>query len=613
VTFFQELKRRNVFRAGIAYVVGAWILLQIVDFVLDAISAPNWIVQVFILAAAVGLPVVLIVSWIFELTPEGLKRESEIDRTKPIAAHTGHKLDRAIIAFLVIAVLILAGERFLVSPVAEQTPADNEFVLTDTEVGADTIAVLPFVNMSSDPEQEYFSDGITEEILNRLAGIQGLQVAARTSVFSFKGQNQDIREIARKLGVGTVLEGSVRRAGNDVRITAQLIRASDGFHLWSEAYDRELENVFAIQDDIASRIADALQVSMSAANRTATPSRPVDPKVYDLYLRARAMHRQRGEVLLQAIELFERALEIDPDFAPAWAGLSHSYIVIPNYINEADQSRLGDILGKSLAAAERALELDPNLPTAIHALANNLFFRFEWAEAERLYLEALALDPDSADIMEDLVSLLTSTGQLDAARQVADRMIELDPYVPVFHNAMLGVLLGLGEKELADQSIQTALGINPDLPNIQMIKLSTLLGEERYEEARSYSAGMSNIRYSHDEFLLMIDWLESGAQAPPDEQLMRALKGSPTFFYLAGQYEIWMESIREVGERWPEWYISPIYDLISPIGDPENILRFRSDPRTKAYIESLQLPEYWRQVGWPDMCRPVGEADFSCS
>lgn len=610
---FHELKRRNVFRVGIAYVVGAWVMLQIVDFVLDAISAPNWIVQVFILAAAVGLPVVLIVSWVFELTPEGLKRESEIDRTQPLAAQPGHKLDRAIIAFLVVAVLILVGERFLVRPVAEQTPAKEQSALTNAEVSADTIAVLPFVNMSSDAEQEYFSDGITEEILNRLAGIQGLQVAARTSVFSFKGQNQDIREIARKLGVGTVLEGSVRRAGDEIRITAQLIRASDGFHLWSQTYDRKLENVFAIQDDIAGRIAEALQVSMSAADQAAAPSRSVDPEVYDLYLRARAMHRQRGEVLLEAIELFERALEIDPDFAPAWAGLSHSYIVIPNYISEADQNRLGDILGKSLAAAERALELDPNLPSAIHALANNRFFRFEWAEAERLYLEALALDPDSADIMEDLVSVLTATGQLDAARPVADRMIELDPYVPVFHNAMVGVLLAQGEKELADQRIRTALEINPDLPNIQLIKLSTLLIEERYEEARRFSGGMSNIHYSPEEFLRLIDWLESGAETPPDEELMRTLLGNPAFPYLAGDYEIWLESVRAVGERWSEWYLSPLYDLYSPIGDAEKNSRFRSDPRTKAYMESLQLPEYWRQVGWPDICRPVDEVDFACS
>jgi TolB-like protein len=187
--------------------------------------------------------------------------------------------------------------------------------------------------MSSDPEQEYFSDGITEEILNRLASVSGLQVAARTSAFSFKGQNQDVREIAQLLGVSNILEGSVRKADAQVRVTAQLIRASDGFHLWSESYDRKLENIFAIQDDIASQIAAALEISLRISGQPpGQPAKLVNPEVYDLYLRARALHRQRGEGVLQAIELFQQALAIDPEFAPAWAGLSHSYIVVPNYV-----------------------------------------------------------------------------------------------------------------------------------------------------------------------------------------------------------------------------------------------------------------------------------------
>ena len=285
-------------RVGLAYVVGAWVILQIVDFGLDAISAPNWIMQMFILLAAVGFPVVLIVTWVFELTPEGIRRESEIDRTQSISAPTGRRLDRVIIAFLAVAVLLLFGERFFVGPDDTVTVVTGDTDAIVTAASRNTIAVLPFVNMSSDVEQEYFSDGITEEILNRLAGIRELQVAARTSVFSFKGQNQDIRKIAEQLGVETVLEGSVRRAGDGIRITAQLIRASDGFHLWSEAYDRKLENIFAIQDDIASRIADALQLSMGISNQPKVMPRSVNPEVYDLYLRARALHRQRGEVLL---------------------------------------------------------------------------------------------------------------------------------------------------------------------------------------------------------------------------------------------------------------------------------------------------------------------------
>jgi TolB-like protein len=586
-------------------------VLQIIDFVVDAISAPNWVVQVFILVGAIGLPVVLVTSWVFELTPEGVKRESEIDRSESIVATTGRKLDRVIIVFLTLAVVFLVGERFIKSPVGTPTSLEGTLEPRDIAVRDNTIAVLPFVNMSSDHEQEYFSDGITEEILNRLAGIRELRVAARTSVFSFKNHNEDIREIARKLGVETILEGSVRRAGDEIRITAQLIRASDGFHLWSEAYDRKLENIFAIQDDIASRIAEALQVSMGLSNRQLDAPRTIDPEVYDLYLRARALHRQRGEVLLDAIELFERALAIDPNFAPAWAGLSHAYIVLPNYISVEQQDSIGDVLGKSYSAAERALKLDPTLPSAIHAMGNNLFFRFEWAEAERQYLKALEFDPDSADIMEDYVSLLTFSGQLEASRKVADRMIELDPYVAVFQNAMIALLEAQGEQELKEETIRIALEINPDLPNVQHVKFDDLLRDGRFDEARAFAHQMNKVRHDLSEFLALIDWMESGAQSDIGEE--PALLYNPSMAFHAGRYDLWLTSLTKARNQWPEWYISPLLDLYSPTGSPERLRRFRSDPRTKAYLEELNLPEYWRQVGWPDICQPVGEDDFVCS
>jgi len=603
VSLIEELKRRNVFRVGVAYTVGAWVVLQIIDFVIDAISAPNWVVQVFILVAAIGLPVVLAISWAFEITPEGVKRESEIDRSRSIVATTGRRLDRLIIVFLTLAVVFLVGERLVRSPV--DTPP-NDIAARDN-----TIAVLPFVNMSSDQEQEYFSDGITEEILNRLAGIRDLRVAARTSVFSFKDHNEDIREIARKLGVETILEGSVRRSGDEIRITAQLIRASDGFHLWSNTYDRKLENIFAIQDDIATHIAEAMRVSMGISDGQASAPKTIDPEVYDLYLRARALHRQRGEALLEAVELFEQALAIDPGFAPAWAGLSHSYIVLPNYISAEQQDSIGDVLEKSLSAAERALELDPTLPSAIHAMGNNLFFRFEWAEAQRQYLKALEIDPDSADIMEDYASLLTFSGQFDASRKVADRMIDLDPYVAVFQNAMVALLDAQGEQELKDETIDTALEISPDLPNVQQVRFQDMLRDGRFDEAREFSQQMNTVRHDLSDFLEIIDWMEGGAQS--EIGAGPALLYSPTLALHAGRYDLWLTSLSKARDQWPEWYISPLLDLYSPLGSPETLRRFRSDDRTKAYLEELKLPEYWRQVGWPEICQPSGEDDFECS
>ena len=248
MTFFHELKRRNVFRVGVAYLLAAWVLLQIVDLVLDVIGAPEWILQVFALAAAIGLPTVLIISWAFELTPEGLKRESQVDRSRSITPQTGRKLDRMIIVLLVLTVAALLTDRFLNlerrsgEPSKEQTadkPARNSTATAGRTVSQRSVAVLPFLALSSGSDDEYFADGLTEEILNALSQLPELLVTARTSAFHFKGQDLPVQEIASQLGVQHIVEGSVRRAGERLRVTAQLVRAEDGFHLWSENYDRQ--------------------------------------------------------------------------------------------------------------------------------------------------------------------------------------------------------------------------------------------------------------------------------------------------------------------------------------------------------------------------------------
>jgi len=470
MSFFDELKRRNVFRVGFAYAVAAWVLLQVVDLVLESIEAPPLVMQVFMLAIAIGFPIALIFAWAFEMTPDGIKKEKDVVRGQSITPQTGQKLNRTITLVLVLAVAFL-----LYKQLGNQTPVPvtaTDFVqATETTISQQgiteavpvTIAVLPFVNMSSDPEQEYFSDGITEEILNRLAKIRELQVAARTSVFSFKGQNQDVRKIGELLGVGTILEGSVRRDGEQVRITAQLIRTSDGFHLWSETYDRKLENIFAIQDDIASQIATALEISLGInVIEDSGSAKLVNPQVYDLYLRARALHRNRGEGLLEAVRLFRQALDIDPDYAPAWAGLAHSYNVITYYISKQQLAGIGDPIELSLAATQQALKLDPELATALHAMANNLLDQNEWAEAQDYYERALQLDPDSTDIMEDYSNMLLYSMQLDAALKVADRMIDLDPFVPIFQQVAADMYDTAGDYEKRDKHIKTLMSIAPD-------------------------------------------------------------------------------------------------------------------------------------------------------
>ena len=262
MSIFNELKRRNVFKVGIAYVIVAWLVAQVLQLVFESFGTPDWAIKSVLVLLATGLPFALFFAWAFELTPDGLMREQDVDRSQPVAPQTGSKLNLMITVVLVLALAYFAYDKFVLSgereaalvEAATQTVKEQIVSADESAESGISIAVLPFVNMSSDPEQEYFSDGISEELLNVLAKIDSLKVAARTSSFSFKGQNKPIGEIAQVLGVDHILEGSVRKSGKQIRITAQLIRVSDGFHMWSETYDRELVNIFAIQDEITEAI-----------------------------------------------------------------------------------------------------------------------------------------------------------------------------------------------------------------------------------------------------------------------------------------------------------------------------------------------------------------------
>ena len=317
--FFDELKRRNVIRAAILYIGAVWALAQGIAQLGPSVGAPEWATRWFLVAAAIGFPFWLAFAWFYEFTPEGLKRESEIDPAESITAHTGKKLDRWIIGVLAVAVVLLLTNTFVWHKGAGlSADADN------APIPEHSIAVLPFVNMSSDKEQEYFSDGISEELLNLLAKIPQLQVTARTSSFSFKGKEVAIPEIARTLHVAHVLEGSVRKSGNAVRITAQLIRAGTDTHLWSQTYDRKLDDIFAIQDEIAADVVKQLKVTLLGA---APKARTTDPEAYALYLQAVQLGRQgTAEAYKQSDALYRKVLAIDPRYAPAWVGLARNFV-----------------------------------------------------------------------------------------------------------------------------------------------------------------------------------------------------------------------------------------------------------------------------------------------
>ncbi len=324
MSFFEELKRRNVFRVGVAYVISAWVLLQFVDLVLENIQAPDWVMKVFMLALAIGFPLAIFFAWAFEMTPDGIKKEKDVDRSQSIAPKTGRKLDRTIIVVLLVAVIYFAWDNFSPVPSASRSSTNTTQQAATAKYAPKSIAVLPFTDLSQAKDQEWFADGLAEEILNVLAKTPDLLVSSRTSSFRYKDSTLDIPDIAEELGVAHVLEGSVRSSGNRIRVTAQLIRASDGFHLWSENYDRDVADMIEIQEDLALNIANALETTMDPVALAAminAGTRSVE--AYEAYLRGQAaklksnFSKGDGTFYKASYELFEQARSIDPGFAAA--------------------------------------------------------------------------------------------------------------------------------------------------------------------------------------------------------------------------------------------------------------------------------------------------------
>ena len=440
---FTELKRRNVFRVGIAYVIGCWLVVQVADIVLENIGAPDWVMQAILLMLLLGFVIALFFSWAFEVTPEGIKRESEVDRSQSITRVTGRKFDHAIIAMLVIALVYFVWE----SRVADRAPG---IVSTDASV-----AVLAFENMSPDPENAFFAEGISEEILNVLTAVDGLRVASRTSAFSFADSNTPLPEIANKLGVANILEGSVRKQGMRVRITAQLIDASSDTHLWSETYDRDLDDIFAVQEEIAVAISDALMGALGMGQIAV--SAPTDNMAaYELFLRGRQQFYERGAGPLEgAIADMEAAVALDPEFADAWSFLAASLRTYPGYIS-LEPTVTADYYRRAEEAAERALALDPDQPLAVAVLGQNA------AETDRI--KGLEFAYRAAEMAPNHAGILMWAGNagflagayLDETIPFFERAYRIDPLSGI-NNALLGVAyLAASQRDLGQQHIRRA-------------------------------------------------------------------------------------------------------------------------------------------------------------
>ena len=478
MTLFNELTRRKVFKVGAAYLVVAWLAVQAASIAFPAFEAPGWALRIFILIALLGFPFSLVFAWAFDMTPDGLKPETSSRSSKIIFAIVG-------------VLVVLAFAWYFKGQPSYREPAETNAQTTKSNaantnvvIGKNSIAVMPFVNMSSDKEQEYFSDGMTEEILNALANVPNLAVTARTSVFSLKGQNKDVREIGKLLGVAYVLEGSVRKAGDEVRITAQLIRTDNGFHLWSETYDRKLENVFDLQAELAGSIAKALELPLGLGGDAALVSeRSADPQAYALYLQARAAYRSRGDGVKKSIELYREALKRDPKFAPAWAGLASSLVVLPWYVPDAEKAAAAAAMPEAEAAGKQALALSPNLPQAHNALAMVYSFQWQWALAEQHFKQALALAPTDPDVHFQYADWLGAVGRSDESLVSASKAVELDPLVPIFLNGKANALLRLGRLDEAIEVRQVAYALAPDLQMTTGNLFGTYMLAGRLDEA----------------------------------------------------------------------------------------------------------------------------------
>ena len=429
MSLYNELKRRNVFRVAIAYLAGAWLLIEVTETLFPIYGFSDAAIRLVVTLLAIGFPILLIFSWVYELTPEGLKREKDIDRSASVTHHTGKNLDRAIIVLLALALGYFSFDKFVLDPardaelVEETTQQTRSDVLLES-YGDNSIAVLAFADMSPEGDQEYFSDGISEELLNLLSKIPDLRVISRSSAFFFKGKDINIPTIAAQLNVAYILEGSVRKAGNQVRITAQLIEARSDTHLWSETYDRGLDDIFAVQDEIAAAISAELKLKLSDSGQLVlAEDKEIDPEIYDAYLRGMYLINQESmDDRKRGIEILEDIVDHDPQNALAYAGLGYGYAMLghspmPQWMSPA-----------SKLASQRALELDDSLAEA-HLSVGSLKLYYEWdfSAAETHFRRAIELNPSLASAYFNLSYLVDLYGYPDEALTLAEQAVRLDP------------------------------------------------------------------------------------------------------------------------------------------------------------------------------------------
>lgn len=615
MSFFNELKRRNVFKVGVAYAVASWLGLQIIDLVLENINAPDWVMQVFLLGAAVGLPIALIVAWAFEVTPDGVKLQKDVDPSKSINRRTGHQLNRGIIMILSMAIVLLLTERFRDELFGEAETAEIKTEITggvtddptDTNVNI-SIAVLPFRDMSAAQDQAYFGEGIAEELLNALVKVDGLDVASRTSAFSLTGEKLDIPAIATRLGVNHILEGSIRTSGQQVRVTAQLIEVSNDVHLWSETYDGSLDDIFKIQDEITGKITDALKLQLSGEDLTpSSDALTSNAEAYQLYLQGRHLWRQRSAASVnEAIRLFNQAVELDPGFSRAWSNLAVAYLNQPDYDRSYDPE---EGMERGLMAAEKALAITPQSTEALIIKANYKLDHCHVAESARLYETAIGLNTDDPTAHHWYAILLSMAGRSDLALEHIEKAKKIDPLISAVIAIEADIYNVLQDYVRSEALTRTAVSLGLHGGSLYSLSSTYLVSGETEKGKALIEAG----RTGEDPTQTVTRQLFLQALDDPEKQKLfeqHIGKAGNSYSYATADN---IGYLALLGSDYVFEYQSDAECVL--IDTPVWYESFREQRNTPEFFEMMEragMVEYWREFGWPDDCASLDQTLAAC-
>jgi serine/threonine-protein kinase len=603
--FFAELKRRNVYKVAIAYAVVSWLLIQAASILFPTFDAPPWVMKVLVVVIVIGFPLALILSWAFEITPEGIKREEDVSPNESITGRTGRK-----IVGITIVVAVLAAGLFvfqLLRPRLTSTGLPARARMSSSEgnqtPNEKSVAVLAFANLSDDKGSEYFSDGISEELLTVLQKIPGLHVAARTSAFSFKGKNATAQEIGQKLGVAHLVEGSVRKAGDVVRIAARLTQANTGEEQWSENYTRNLKDVFAVQTELATTIVAQLRGQLTGTNddkakvviqeqvQAAEKGGTKNVEAHESYLQGRFfLNRHSEKETDQARAAFERAVQLDPKFALAWAGLAQTHVWDCNYATQGGQKEFNEHLAAARDAVERALALEPDLPDALFPRAMiETNFDYNWKGAAETLRKALALAPQDPSLLMWAGNLAQARGETKQALDLFRRAVASDPVNAQAREFLASGLSVLGNQEEARAEYARVIELNPSAPNSQAgIGLAYLL-EGKFEEAAS-AAQQDAADWAR---LLIVSCARWGQKRVPESDAALAeliAKVSETGAYQIAE----VYAYRNDKDRAFEWLerARQQRDAGLPTLRPDTLLpNLHDDPRWDAFLRKMGLAD----------------------